>query len=108
MATLWELRHLTESGLLPKTLAIMPPAPVLKRRRCRAGWNEARRYASEFNLDLPQYNCRGAILAFRQSDGVWTVTKSYGVKGSFRKRLAQGLIGATQELAQHSGVKLLN
>ncbi|MFL5384587.1 MAG: hypothetical protein ACJ8GN_18855 [Longimicrobiaceae bacterium] len=93
-AMIWELRYLVESGLMDRTIVLMPGVPWVVRWKMREAWERSRLRVAGFGLELPQYDGRGGIWAFVRSGQTWRPEKSFAPVASSQKRLAAGLVEA--------------
>jgi hypothetical protein len=104
---LWEFRHLAESSGLNKTLALMPPKLLRQGKIYPRSWEHTRLCTSEFCVDLPVYDNRGAVVTFELIEGRWQGTAILHRKGLTHKHLAGSLIEAATAVAARFGIVLL-
>jgi hypothetical protein len=106
-AMLWEFMHLAENGDLNKTLALMPPNIPRHSKTNPNAWERTRLHSSEFCVDLPVYDKRGAVIMFERHQGRWKGTAMLDRKGMAHKQLARSLIEAANTVAARFDVELL-
>jgi hypothetical protein len=108
-STMWELRHLMETGKLGKTALLMPPGRLFRTNRMRTGWTLAQERARAHGLALPDYDPSGAVLLFARQGGVWRESARYTrVSGPKKRRFGQALLDALLSLSEDTGFGLLD
>jgi hypothetical protein len=91
-ATVWELESLTESGQLERAIVLMPPTPVWRKKNISLLWEDARRRASGFGLDLPSYDPDGGVFTVAQVQNRWKPDRTFSPKISRKLMMALALI----------------
>jgi hypothetical protein len=104
--TLWELAFLAQSGLLERTLILMPRVRWWKRRRVREAWTRATDELALRDLRVPAYRARGGVFAATRDATGWTFSIDHRVGHLSRRQLALALVEATETLAAQRGFAL--
>jgi hypothetical protein len=104
--TLWELAFLAQSGLLERTLLLMPRVRWWRRRRVRDAWTRAADELALGDLRIPAYRARGGVFAATRDTTGWTFSIDHPVGRLGRRQLALALVEATENLAAKLGFLL--
>jgi hypothetical protein len=107
-ATIWELQYIVESGLLDRTIVLMPHVPWGARKRTRGAWERTRNRVAEFGLELPAYREQGDVLVFSHADEAWRMEKLFSPALPARKQVAAGLVEALRWTSERCGFALLD
>jgi hypothetical protein len=108
LATMWELKHLVESGAMGRTIVIIPPSLFYNYNEMQADWEGASRIGEEFGIKLPEYHKNGGVVLFEKRGPSWQPSRIFGQTGQEYTGLAEGLLQAIQLQAAQHGFALLD
>ena len=84
--TVWEIEHLRQTGLLSRTIFVMPPES--RRFNWRSHWSQARRATGALGAVLPEYEELGMVFTLSPTDAIRGVEPfSLTIMWSLRKSI---------------------
>ena len=84
--TVWEIEHLRQTGLLSRTIFVMPPES--RRFNWRSHWSQARRATGALGAVLPEYEELGMVFTLSETDAIRGVEPfSLTIMWSLRKSI---------------------